>query len=70
MLRLASEHGVRLGAAPDTFLGAGIQTCLQCIREGAIGEVHVDYGDNRCEPADIVKNLTSDWLLEKLGKSS
>ena len=29
---------MRLGAAPDTFLGGGLQTCRQLIDEGAIGE--------------------------------
>ena len=33
----------------------------------AIGPVEVDYGDNSCQAPDIVKHLTSDWLLEKLG---
>ena len=32
----------------------------------AIGPVQVDYGDNSCEPPDIVKHLTSDWLQKKL----
>ncbi len=36
----------------------------------AIGPVHVEYGDNSCEPVDIVKHMTSDWLLKKLGKSA
>lgn len=38
LLALAGKKGVRIGSAPDTFLGAGIQTCLQLIREGAIGQ--------------------------------
>jgi predicted dehydrogenase len=38
LLELAGKHGVEVGAAPDTFLGAGIQTCLRLINEGAIGE--------------------------------
>jgi predicted dehydrogenase len=38
LLRLAAEKGVRVGSAPDTFMGAGIQTCLQLIQEGAIGD--------------------------------
>jgi 3-methyladenine DNA glycosylase AlkD len=33
-----------------------------------IGPVEVDYGDNSCEPPDIVKHLTSDYVLKKLGK--
>jgi Predicted dehydrogenases and related proteins len=38
MLALASEKGLRVGCAPDTFLGAGLQTCRKLIDEGAIGE--------------------------------
>ena len=34
----AKAKGVRLGGAPDTFLGGGIQTCRKLIDEGAIGE--------------------------------
>jgi predicted dehydrogenase len=38
MLRLAEENGLRVGGAPDTFLGAGIQTCRKLIDDGWIGE--------------------------------
>jgi len=38
MLQLAKEKGLRVGCAPDTFLGAGIQTCRRLIDEGEIGE--------------------------------
>lgn len=38
LLALAAEKGLRLGCAPDTFLGAGIQTCRKLIMEGVIGE--------------------------------
>lgn len=38
LVDLARSGGLRLGAAPDTFLGAGLQTCRQLIDEGAIGE--------------------------------
>ena len=37
MLALAAEKGVRVGGAPDTFMGAGMQTCRKLIDEGAIG---------------------------------
>ena len=37
LLRLAKEKGLRLGGAPDTFLGAGIQTCRRLIDDGYIG---------------------------------
>ncbi len=38
LLENAKAQGVRAGAAPDTFLGAGLQTCRQIIDEGGIGE--------------------------------
>ncbi|MBN1640836.1 MAG: Gfo/Idh/MocA family oxidoreductase [Anaerolineae bacterium] len=38
MLRLAEERGLRVGGAPDTFLGGGIQTCRKLIDDGWIGE--------------------------------
>ena len=34
---LAEEKGLMLGGAPDTFLGAGIQTCRKLIDDGYIG---------------------------------
>ena len=37
LLALAREKGLRLGGAPDTFLGAGIQTCRRLIDDGFIG---------------------------------
>jgi len=37
LLALAQEQGVRVGGAPDTFLGAGIQTVRKLIDDGAIG---------------------------------
>ena len=36
-LAAAKEQGVRVGSAPDTFLGGGIQTCRKLIDDGAIG---------------------------------
>src|SRR5699024_1172024 len=37
LLAAAEEAGVRVGGAPDTVLGAGIQTALRTLRDGAIG---------------------------------
>ncbi len=37
MLVLAKEKGLRVGCAPDTFMGAAIQTCRKLIDDGAIG---------------------------------
>ena len=37
LVELAAEKGLYLGCAPDTFLGAGIQTCEKLIKEGKIG---------------------------------
>ena len=36
---LAEEKGLYLGGAPDTFLGAGIQTCRKLIDDGLIGDI-------------------------------
>ncbi len=38
LLKIADEKGLRVGCAPDTFLGAGLQTCRKLIDEGVIGE--------------------------------
>lgn len=38
LLATAKEKGVRVGCAPDTFMGAGIQTCRKLIDDGVIGE--------------------------------
>jgi predicted dehydrogenase len=38
LLEAAKKNGVRLGIAPDTFLGAGVQTGLNAIRGGSIGQ--------------------------------
>ena len=37
LVRIAEEKGLMLGGAPDTFLGAGIQTCRRLIDDGVIG---------------------------------
>lgn len=38
LLELAKSKGLRIGCAPDTFLGAGLQTCRKLLDDGAIGE--------------------------------
>jgi len=37
LIAAAQENSVRIGCAPDTFLGAGIQTCRKLIDDGFIG---------------------------------
>ena len=37
ILEVAAENGLKVGGAPDTFLGAGLQTCRKLIDDGAIG---------------------------------
>ena len=39
LIALAEEKNLRLGGAPDTFLGAGIQTARKLIDDGFLGEV-------------------------------
>lgn len=38
ILELASQKGLRVGCAPDTFLGGGLQTCQKLIEDGVIGK--------------------------------
>lgn len=38
LMELAARKGLRIGCAPDTFLGGGLQTCRKLIDEGVIGE--------------------------------
>ncbi|WP_105618800.1 Gfo/Idh/MocA family protein [Vallitalea okinawensis] len=38
LIDLANSKGLKIGCAPDTFLGAGIQTCRKLIDDGWIGE--------------------------------
>lgn len=38
LMAAAKEAGVRVAVAPDTFLGAGLQTALREVRDGAIGQ--------------------------------
>ena len=35
----------------------------------SIGRVKVDYGDNSCEPLDVLKHMTSEYLKKKLRAS-
>lgn len=39
MMERAEKKNVRVGCAPDTFMGAGIQTCRKLMDDGAIGDV-------------------------------
>ena len=38
LLASAERNGVRVGCAPDTFLGGGLQSCRDLLDAGAIGE--------------------------------
>ncbi len=44
VLALANERGLRVGIAPDTFLGGGLQTCRALIDAGAIGTPYAANG--------------------------
>lgn len=37
ILEAAKKHNLLVGSAPDTFLGAGIQTAVNLIEQGEIG---------------------------------
>lgn len=38
IIEAAEHNGVAIGCAPDTFLGAGLQTCRKLVDDGWIGE--------------------------------
>ncbi len=38
LIRIAQEKNLTIGGAPDTFMGAGIQTCRKLIDNGLIGD--------------------------------
>jgi len=38
VMALAKEKGLRVGCAPDTFLGGGLQTCRKLLDDGWIGK--------------------------------
>lgn len=40
LMDLAAEKGLWLGSAPDTFLGAALQTARKAIDEGLLGDIH------------------------------
>ncbi len=44
LLAAAAERGLRVGCAPDTFLGGAHQTCRALVDEGAIGRPVGGYG--------------------------
>lgn len=44
LVDLATSRHLRLAVAPDTLLGAGVQTCCQLVRDGAIGRPVAGYG--------------------------
>jgi len=48
IMALAKEKGLMVGGAPDTFMGAGIQTCRRLIDDGYIGEVIGGAGQLLC----------------------
>ncbi|HEY3233706.1 MAG TPA: Gfo/Idh/MocA family oxidoreductase [Polyangiaceae bacterium] len=45
LLDAAAPRGLRVGCAPDTFLGAGMQTCRRVFDDGVIGTA---IGGNMC----------------------
>lgn len=48
VLTLADKNGLRTGCAPDTFMGAGLQSCRKLIDEGIIGIPHSAYAFMLC----------------------
>lgn len=49
LAKTAETVGKRIGCAPDTWLGSGIQTCRKLLAEGAIGKV-TSFSANMLRP--------------------
>ena len=45
LVELAKRNGVRLSAAPTTFLGEAAQTAAKIIRDGTLGPIRVVYAE-------------------------
>lgn len=56
LLALAEEKNLRIGAAPDAFLGAALQTARKAIDDGLIGEV---------TSFEACANRNIDWLASR-----
>ncbi|HLH73583.1 MAG TPA: Gfo/Idh/MocA family oxidoreductase [Chloroflexota bacterium] len=71
ILDLAVKKGLRVGCAPDTFLGAGIQTCKELIEDGVIGEpvaavaFLMHHGIEMNRPTPTAPNPTRQRVTEK-----
>ena len=49
LCELAASKGLQLGSAPDTFLGASVQTAKKALDDGVLGSVHsFSISVNRC----------------------
>ena len=40
LIRLAEQRNLRIGCAPDTFLGSALQTARKAVDDGLLGEIH------------------------------
>jgi predicted dehydrogenase len=45
LVQLATDHGVRLGCSPSTFLGEAQQTAAKVVRSGRLGAVRAVYAE-------------------------
>lgn len=58
LARLAKEKNLYLGCAPDTFLGAALQTARKAVDDGMLGEIHsFSISATRCN--DVLLSMFS-----------
>ena len=60
LLDLAAARGLRLGCAPDTLLGAGMQTALRTVRSGDIGTARSGFANFQYGGPNWIP-VTGDW---------
>jgi predicted dehydrogenase len=65
-VELARAKGLRLGCAPDTFLGGGLQTARQLLDEGAIGDP-VGFSANMFSPGAEAWHPDPDFFYQPGG---
>ncbi len=64
LVELAESKGLYVVAAPDTFLGAGIQTVRKLLDDGAIGKV-TGFTANLCQPGNELWHPAPKYMYTK-----
>lgn len=64
LVELAESKGLYVTSAPDTFLGAGIQTVRKMLDDGMIGKV-TGFTANLCQPGNELWHPSPEFMYKK-----